>query len=378
MRPLRSGAAAIALSISLAPAAAARPLRAVGSITLSQTGGVGQVEVRNRVAAVNQRDDGVVALVDVQNPARPKVLARFDAAEEGGHAGTGGTPYDGDLAFSSDGNFLFYARQTSDYSEEGLHVLDVSDPAAPREVFYQPQGGMLRLAYHDDGDAEWVVTLDAIAGLVVSRFERTTGATVPVHVDALPALKVGGPASAGIAIEEDEDRTLMYVTTGRTGLQVFDFTNPLMPEEIGSWPQIGLADIEVVREGKRRLVYAATEYWFDRTSNNVPPEVVVLDATDVGDIRRVGTLSLGRPAAPETRVQGIDAAGKLLYVAHSSEGVVVFDRRRGRVVTRHQASGGKNENAGVPGAPYALDAEVYGRLLYTTDGATGRLTILRR
>lgn len=376
-------AAALALAVLLPGAAAGAPKspKTVGAVTVSREAGLGQVEIKGKIAAVNQRDEGIVALLDVKNPARPKVLGRFDAAEEGGQIGTGGTPLDGDLAFSSDGTFLFYARQTTEYSEEGLHVLDVSDPTAPAEVFYQPQGGMLRVAYYDDGDAEWIVTLDAIDGLVVSRFVPDTGAVIPVHVDALPALKVGGPASAGVFIEENDPITktpLMFVTTGSAGLQVFDFSNPAAPQELGSWADVGLADLEVVTTKKRRLVYAATEYWFDRSANQVTPEVVVLDATDPAAIEKRGSFSLDVAPAPETRVQGIDVAGSRLFVAHSTRGLVIFDLGTGKVVGSYADPSALNEHAAVPGAPYAIDVEVAGKLLYVSDGATGRLTVLRR
>ena len=380
----RSQAAAAGIVVLLlftaGAVAAPRSTKRVGTVRVSKVGGLGRIEGHGKIVAVNQRDEGIVALLDLTNPARPKVLGRFDAAEEGGHITAGGTPLDGDLAFSADGRYLFYARQTTEYSEEGLHVLDVSDPADPNEVFYQPQGGMLRVAYYDDGSSEWVVTLDAVAGLVVSRFVPHTGAVVPVHVDPLPALKVGGPASAGVIIDSNDPiakRPLMFVTTGRTGLQVFDFSDPAAPAELGSWADIGLADLEVVTSKKRRLVYAASEYWFDRTANQVRPEIIVLDATDPAAIERVATLSLGLDPAPETRVQGIDILGSRLYAAHSGEGLVVFDLRRRKVLGQIKDPGVRNDEAAAPGAPYAIDVEATNRGLLLSDGATGRITVLR-
>lgn len=367
--------------VSSGPGVAHKSPKAVGRVTVSNIAGLGQIEVHGNLAAVNQRDEGIVALLDVEDPARPEVIGRFDAATEGGHIATGGTPLDGDLAFSADGNHLFYARQTTEYSEEGLHVLDVSDPRDPNEVFYQPQGGMLRVAHYDDGAAEWVITLDAVAGVTVSRFVPETSAVVPVHVDPLPALKVGGPASAGIAIEPDDPiagTALMFVTTGRTGLQVFDFSTPAAPVQLGSWNDVGLADVEVVTTKKRRLVYGATEYWFDRNANRVAPEIVVLDATDPATIEQVGTLSLGVPPKPETRVQGIDIVGSHLYAAHSGEGMVVFDLATHKPIGRYVDRARRNKDAAVPGAPYAIDVEAAGQFLFVADGATGRVATLRR
>ena len=175
-------------------------VKKLGELEVSKDAGLGQIELHGKIGAVLQRDEGAVALLDLKNPAKPKVLGRYDddIADS----------FDGDLAFSDDGRWLIYARQTHQFSKDGLHVLDVSDPKAPRLAFYQPQGGAFRVAYYKDGSDEYVVSMDAVTGLVVNRFESTTGALVPVYADPLPIIrKVGGPASAGILIEKKDPKT---------------------------------------------------------------------------------------------------------------------------------------------------------------------------
>lgn len=339
-----------------------------GTVPVTEEGGLGQIEVRRRLAAVLQRDEGVVALLDLKSPTRPRVVGRYDddAVDS----------LDGDLAFSTDGRWLFYARQTRQFSKDGIHVLDVSDPSQPRLADYQPQGGTLRIAYHDAGDAQWVFSLDATHGLVVHRFEPPTGALVPVHVDPLPATKVGGPASAGLVVSHDAtlDAPLLYVTTGRTGLQVFDISDPALPQQLGAWTEEGLADIDVVTTGDRRIVYGASEYWFDAGTE---PRIFVLDASELGDIRRVAKWGIGAPAEEPWRVQGLEATGRELLAAHSGAGLLSFNHV-GRVI-RHALLGGElRSGAGVAGAPHAMDVEASGRLLYLTDAATGTLAILSR
>ncbi|MDQ4025645.1 MAG: hypothetical protein M3217_09190, partial [Actinomycetota bacterium] len=164
----------------------------ISDTVVSEAAGLGQIEIRGEVGAVLQRDEGIVALLDVSDLDRPKVVGRYDDDAQ--------RSLDGDLAFSDDGKWLFYARQTEQFSKDGIHVLDVSDPSAPRLATYQPQGGSFRIAYYATEGAEWVISLDAIHGLVINRFERTSGQLVPIHVDPLPAGKVGGPASAGLAV----------------------------------------------------------------------------------------------------------------------------------------------------------------------------------
>lgn len=347
-------------------------LKVVGALRVSETGGLGRIEVAGKKGAVLQRDEGIVTLLDLKGE-QPRALGRYDDDAR--------QSFDGDLAFSDDGDWLFYARQTHQFSKDGLHVLNVSDPSEPTLATYAPAGGAFRVAYHEDDSGGWVFVLDAIAGLVVYRFEPTTGQVVPAHVDALPALKVGGPASAGIYIDRHDPLTgapLAYVTTGRTGLQIFDITDPSAPQEIGTWNEIGLAEIEVAASKKKRTVYAAPEYWFDRT---LPSEVVVLDATEPADIKERRRLRL--PGVPEQdpnsehRLQGMALGRGSLYVAHSSAGLVAFDTRSGRVAAAWRRSGKANQTIGVPGSPYAMDVETSRGRIYVTDAATGVLTALR-
>lgn len=332
------------------------------AVEVSKEAGLGRVEIHGKTGAVLQRDEGTVALLDLKDPGRPKVLGRYDTAQDS---------LDGDLAFSADGRWLFYARQTSNFDEEGVHVLDVSDPANPTLAFYLPAGGAYRVQYIRQGDAEWVVLLDAIDGLVVSRFIPETGALIPVHIDPLPALKVGGPASAGFFYDPRDAATgspLLYVTTGRTGLQVFDYSEPARPLLLGTWAELGLAEIEVAATKKGRTVYAATEYWFNK---RIAPEVVVLDASDLGNITERRRFGLKLTPEESNWIQGMDLAAGRLYVAHSTHGLVGFDAASGRKVFSHKPAGKRNPNAGVMSSPYSIDVEVQGGRAYLTDAALG-------
>lgn len=368
----RGGLAAALAAAFLLPAviAAASPLwTSPRTIKVSKVGGLGRVEVHGSVGAVLQRDEGTVAILDTKDLSRPKVVGRYDTAKDS---------LDGDLAFSQDGKWLFYARQTSNFDEEGVHVLNVSDPTNPTLAFYLPAGGAYRVQYIEQGDAEWVVLLDAIDGMVVSRFDSTTGALIPVHVDALPALKVGGPASAGFFYDAKDPMLgvpLLYVSTGRTGLQVFDFSDPVQPALLGSWSELGLAEIEVIATKRSRTVYAASEYWFGRT---IPPEVVVLDASDLAKVKERDRIGLGLPPEEGNFVQGMAVSGDHLYVAHSTKGLVVFDTGNGKVVRSFRLRGKRNESAGVLGSPYAIDVELVGPSIYLTDASLGTLTALSR
>lgn len=343
-------------------------MTAMGSVEVSKTGGLGSIDVHKDIAAVVERDEGTVALVNVRNPWQPKVIGRYTDEVAGS--------LDGDVSFSHDGDWLFYARQTSDFDEDGIHVLDLGDPKQPVRTMYHPAGGTYRLEYYRDSAGEWLVVLDAIDGLVVYRFVRETGTIVQVFQDAAPALKVGGPASAGVSIKKKDPISgtpLMYVTTGRTGLQIYDFSDPVTPEIVGEWGDVGLADVKARTVKGKRLVYAATEYWFLK---NIPPSVLVLDATNLDAIEKVGERKLRVPVDDNWRAQGL-VVNRRLYVAHSHAGLVEFNRR-GHLAGVAALPDKVNEGAGYQSTPYAMDVARHNGYLLLSDAATGHLWVLLR
>ena len=344
---------------------------AYGRAGIAPDGNLGRVDSHGGLAAVLQRSTGVVSLVDVRDPLHPKVTGEYADGAKGS--------LDGDVAFSHDGSFLFYARQTEQFSKDGILVLDVSDPSTPSLASYQPGGGALRVDTYYDGSTEWVFLLDAVSGFVVYRFVPETGVLVPVHVDALPATKVGGPASGGLFVEPSDPQTktpLLYVTTGTTGLQVFDISDPSMPQELGAWDGAGLAEVEVRATPSSRTIYAATEYWFNAGTK---PEVVVLDAGDLTAIKEKKPFSIGAPAQDDARIQGMELVGRKLLVAHSERYLVSFPG--GDVV-------GPWGPQPCKAPPRALcvdaflggsiaDVERAGRNLLVTDSLRGDLYVLR-
>lgn len=361
----------IALSLlvpNLGTAVARRAeMRSVQRIEVSKAGGLGRIDVNGKRGAVLQREEGIVAILDTSNPAKPKVLGHYDDDAR--------QSLDGDVDVSDDGKWVFYARQTVQFSKDGLHVINISDPANPVLQHYAVGGGASRVEFYDDGDAQWVFLLDAITGLVVYRFEPLTGQLIPVHVDALPALKVGGPASAGIFIDPKDKATgapLLYITTGRTGLQIYDITDPTQPSVLGEWSETGLADVFVVTREGRRVVVAAHEYWFQ---DQLEPAVIALDATSLGKIGEIETIDFGGQAVEDQRVQGLAYRGNTLFVGHSTLGIGVLEPGR-KHLARYPA-GARNDGSRVMRGPYANDLEMVGRYLYLTDAATGELVVLK-
>lgn len=352
-------------------------LELVGAVDVSVTG-LGQLDTHDDLAAVVLRDEGRVALVDLSDPAAPTVVGSYDG-------GTGQAaldhPLDGDVAFSADGSLLFHARQTSDWSNEGLHVLDVTDPTNPVRVDLAPQGGMLRVATAVVGATELVATLDAVAGLTLFEVVRTPlgASVVPLYADVLPALKVGGPASAGLAFDLAEDGSALLVATdGTEGLHLYDVTDPADVAVVGGWDGQGLAAVAVEHRDGRRLVHAASEYWFDATT---PPELLTLDATDPGAVTEVARRNLGgHDGSLAWKLGGLVLWDGELFVAHGHAGVVALEPASGSLPRA-------TTDLGEPARPhptygflarYAMDVAVHGDHVLVTDAVTGELRLFAR
>ncbi len=145
------------------------------------------------------------------------------------------------------------------------------------------------------------------------------------------------------------------MATGRTGLDVYDFSSPAAPKKLGSWGGQGLADIEVRATATGRTIYAATEYWFD---DKRLPRLIELDATNLAAIVERSRTSPGQPALPAGVLDACCAAG--------APSAATTDLGDGNTGGEFRAI-----------APYAMDVEVAGDVIYATDAATGTLTTFR-
>ncbi|MGI8408055.1 MAG: hypothetical protein ACR2L3_06060, partial [Actinomycetota bacterium] len=85
---------------------------------------------------------------------------------------------------------------------------------------------------------------------------------------------------------------------------------------------------------------------------------------------------LGAPADDGQRIQGMALWRGALLIAHSSLGLRSFDAK-GRATGAWISAGPQHKGAGALGRPYLFDVEVAGKQIFTTDAASGLLTILR-
>jgi hypothetical protein len=123
-----------------------------------------------------------------------------------------------DLVIS--GNYAYVAAGGA-----GLHIVDVSDPAAPFEVGYCETPGYAR-SLTISGDYAYIA--DQSGGL---RILDISDPVEPTEIGFCTPASVNGVAVAG---------NFAYLTCGSSaGLWVVDISNPTLPLEVGHWEMVG-------------------------------------------------------------------------------------------------------------------------------------------
>ncbi len=201
------------------------------------------VAVSGAVACVADKSGGL-RMIDVSDPAAPVASGVYSLttgtamgvafAPPGGHvSGVGGSKSDG-----SGAALVYLAAE-----QGGLHVVDVSDPAAPSQVgVWAGEAYALDVAVAD-GRAYLAAGTDGL--LIVD----VTDPTSPILLGAIdtPFYAVGVAVSGDLAFVADEE----------SGLQIFNVSNPAQPYRRGWYNTAGYPENVVVAGN---LAYVA-DYW---------------------------------------------------------------------------------------------------------------------
>lgn len=316
-------------------AEAANPNVSVGSYTALES--AADVQVEGSTAYVVDPWSGL-HLLDIQNPAAPRELSRVDTPGLAGQVAVAA-----DRAYLLDRWF-------------GLYIVDVSNAqspvlagryAAPQQVDAVVQAGSIAYAAAR-GDGLWVIDLsDPAAPQAVA------------HVE-LPEI------GAGLAWMDG----YLYVAAAEAGLYIYRLDNARAPEQVAVYTEVGSAAGVTAAGG---LVYIADEWMGLRIVNAADPqrpvEVASVEGLPVRDVAVVGNLlyvaaddwdlqvfdisdpSTPRPAqtyAVPGDAMGVVVNGGYAYVAAGGAGFQILSLADGAVV------GGWEE--------------AYGRALYYAGG----------
>jgi len=262
-------------------------IRKVGSLYDNYWAAAWGVAIAGDYAYVAAAESGL-RVVDVSDPAQPREVGFYDSP---GWAGR--VAISGNHAYVADG-------------DSGLQVVDVSDPAQPVETgFYNSPGFACGVAVAGN----YAYVADGGSGMRV----------VDVSDPARPAETGYSPVSAFcISVAGN----YVYVTDGGAGLRIVNVSDPARPVETGCYETPHYA-IGVAVAGN--YAYVTSEYTACRGRDDAE-EDQFLTVVDVSDpTRPVGIGSYFLSARGQTTVAGVAVAGNYAYVADGFFGLRVVN-----------------------------------------------------
>ena len=243
-------------------------------------------------------DDVGLAILDFSNPLEPQQI---------GCCPIEGIPVD----ISIDGDFAYVSTYMGDSTK--VHIIDISNPEAPREkgvyatvIYVQPEYGEKRYGFMAIRDL-------CISGHYLYFRELFGGLFVLDVTDPSEPKKV-----AHVYIEQIRElyvsRDFAYCAGFSGGLLIFDISNPASPELVGNWDP-GDQVLGIVSSGD--YLYAADGY----------DGLLVLDISDPHNVHQVGFWKgdIGNGFDVGYEFQDLCLSGNYLYVVDSGGRIYVFD-----------------------------------------------------
>jgi 6-phosphogluconolactonase (cycloisomerase 2 family) len=219
---------------------------------------------------------------------------------------------------------LLYAATSA-----GLHILDVSDPAAVTRV-----GGYATL-----GDARDV----QVAGAVAYVANNDAGLLILDVSNPAAVTRLGGYDTAGAAYGVQVVGSVAYVADYSRGLQILDVSNPGTVARLGQYDTTGLArSVHVVGN----VAYVADD----------GAGLQILDVSNPGVVTRLGGYDTSGTA------YGVQVVGSVAYVADGLAGLQILDITNPDAVTR---MGGYDTSG------HSYDVQVAGSVAYVADDYYG-------
>ncbi len=263
-------------------------------------------------------------IVDVTAPSSPVLLGTFSEASQAQRV-----VIENNRAFVTDG-----------YS--GFRLLDISDPANPRQLYHNP-----KFCYHVGGRGNYAYMCSGAYGLYILDISNVSEVREVAHFPTRDGL--GG--CQDIEFTAVNGRQLAVACDGRAGVMVVDVTNPDAASLVGyvSWPS-ARATYKIAVAGSH--VYGCTS-----------------DGLGMADIS-----NLDSPATWNKGVYGTDwlydakVVGNYAYLAADSKGMIVLDVSN---PMQPQPVGQWTLPSGVPDNTYANKITVAGNRAYLGADAYG-------
>lgn len=268
-------------------------------LTLGRQGVAQEVLYGEGLAFVAIGAHGGLRVLDVIDPAVPRELGFYDTP------GTAkGLDRLGKTVFVADG-------------EAGLTIVDVSNPSAPVSLsIFQTLGDTQDVrvtgerAYLANGEAGVSIVNVAKPSqpFLLSSFDT------PGNAQALDVLEIYAPEPSSEGANTDNPppmilrATYIYIADGRAGLQVVDVVDPRKPQLVGNFTDLG--------EVRDVFVAGANAYLAEGAAG-----VRVVNITDPRAMVQVGYFDTPGSAA------AVEVADNIAYIADGERGVEVVDMR---------------------------------------------------
>ena len=256
-----------------------------------------------------------ILIFDIGEPAAPALVGRFFVS--GSDAETFSNVHN--IYLSPDGSMLYAINQSHPRSD--LRLIDVSDPAAPREVgrFFVPDVRSVFDGVHDahviSHEGREIVFLNALqSGLFI------LDATDPAAIETLSVVAWDGVFSHSGWAFSVGDGGLYYVNTDEgydQGVTIFDVTdleNPVLLSEFKTRPGISVHNVEVV-DG-----IAYLSYYLDGLR--------VVDLRDPANPREVGhfdTVAAANERDINQGAWGVHVDEGRVYISDRETGIYAFE-----------------------------------------------------
>ncbi|HLE96743.1 MAG TPA: hypothetical protein VI997_05165 [Candidatus Thermoplasmatota archaeon] len=339
-------------------------------------------------------------VVDVSDPAAPRVVARAEAPWATAH----------DVKVDPSGQWLYQgsqgivnrplvdvARVAEARGLAGIVVWDVRDPSAPKQVSYAevaPEGcHMLSVAEVAGSTHVYCATNDHGLRAFVARDTPNgrelvpEGLYVPTGVGPgsapLGLSRPAGPHDATFQPDPLTGEPLLVLAHGDNGVDLASLADPARPTDLGRWTGEGarhwhgaIHSAMAYRVGDRRIVVATPELYTDDV-----PAVFFLDATDTARISLVREwLAPGLVGADffRTTTHQIQVVEGRVYLSFNHAGVWVLDASTSAKVADpvilglylpHEQAVAKEDPA--KNVPFVWDVVVHRGAILASDRQTG-------
>lgn len=300
-------------------------------------GGIRGVAVANGFAYCSL-DTGGLLVVDVSNPAEPRIVG---SAETNSGDTADGVAVGGDYAYVA-------------AASGGVVIFDVANPAAPRRLssWVRPGADVGRIVLSD----KYAYLLSTHLGYEVDILDISK-AENPQHLVTYKNQFTNESGFIGVAAAQRAVVDGRYAYLAGGGLVILNVSNPARPTVVHRFdlPSVYTAGLAVI--GNYAYVsYALSQFWWGPPAPPPPPivELKVIDIRDKANPRAVGTYSSlgGLPL--------LAVAGGFAFLGNASGGLEVLDIRNAtspRLVTTYRSDGGLS------------DLKVLGDYAYLANGA---------